>query len=299
MNIAIFGSCVSRDTCEFMPDANVVEYVARQSVTSLVSPHGDGDVDISGLGSPFQRRMVLSDLLGSGADRVISHKDDADVVLIDMVDERRGFWNFPDSSTMTNSLEIESCGAAEWASSQGAELIEFGTDKHFEAWKRGFEYLIAALHKADLWDRTIFLDIEWARVLSGSPYPSNEAFAKWGRRWRRAQRGVRNAVRTLDSGDGVSAALQRLHTVEPTEAEEFADRAVQANQKYMRYREFARAEIAMTVTRRSSNLRIDADHKWGPQPFHYRDSDYRSVVGSILNRLQRSSISGDEGKSHD
>ena len=221
-----------------------------------------------------------------------------DVVLIDMVDERRGFWNFPDSSTMTNSLEVESCGAAEWAASQGAELIEFGTDVHFEAWKRGFEYLIAALHEADLWDRTIFLDIEWARVFSGSPYPSSETFAKWGRRWRRTQRGVRNAVRKLDSGDGVSAALQRLHTVEPTEAEEFADRAVRANQRYLRYREFARDATAATVTRQSRELRINADHKWGPQPFHYRDSDYRSVVGSIMNTVRSRGTATDEETGH-
>ena len=40
MKIAIFGSCVSRDTAEFMPDAEVVAYVARHSVTSLETPHG-------------------------------------------------------------------------------------------------------------------------------------------------------------------------------------------------------------------------------------------------------------------
>ena len=31
-----------------------------------------------------------------------------DVVLLDLVDERRGFWKFPDGTTMTNSIEVES-----------------------------------------------------------------------------------------------------------------------------------------------------------------------------------------------
>ncbi|WP_248279090.1 DUF6270 domain-containing protein [Brevibacterium sp. 'Marine'] len=282
MNIAIFGSCVSRDTCEFIPGANVLEYVARQSVTSLISPHGDRDVDISGLESPFQTRMVESDLLGSGADRVISHNKEIDVVLIDLVDERRGFWLFPDSTTITNSLEIESCGAADWAVGQGAELIEFATERHFEAWKHGFELLVTKLRDAQMWDRTILLDIEWARVFSGSLYPANETIAKLGRRWRQAQRGIRNAERQLSSGHGVSSAWKQLWNLKPTDAEEFADRAVRANHEYVRYRDFARSMVAATVTRESWELRINGDHKWGPQPFHYRDGDYKSVVESIL-----------------
>lgn len=282
MNIAIFGSCVSRDTCEFIPGANVIEYVARQSVASLISPHGEGSVDISELDSLFQRRMVVSDLLGSGADRVVSHKDEVDVVLIDLVDERRGFWQFPDLSTMTNSLEIESCGAANRAVRQGAELIEFGTERHFEAWKNGFAYLVSRLRDAQMWERTILLDIEWARVFNGSSYPANETIAKWGRHWRQAQRGVRSAERAISNGYGVSKAWGRLWNVKPTDAEEFADRAVRANAEYVRYREFSRSQVASTVTRQSRHLRINGDHKWGPQPFHYRDSDYKSVVESIL-----------------
>lgn len=294
MNIAIFGSCVSRDTCEFMPGANVIEYVARQSVTSLITPHGGEDVDISGLESAFQRRMVESDLLGNGADRVTSHRGDLDLVLIDLVDERRGFWQFPDSSTMTNSLEIESCGAADRALGQGAKLIEFGTDEHFHAWKRGFEYLVGALRDAELWDRTILLDIEWARVFSGSTYPTSEIFAKWGRRWRRAQRGVRNAERQVSNGHGMSRAWEQLRNVRPTDAEEFADRAVRANHDYVRYREFSRSHVASSVARKSRDMRINADHKWGPQPFHYRDSDYRSIVGDIKDCFQLLSLGADK-----
>ena len=112
MKIAIFGSCVSRDTAEFMPEAEVVAYVARHSVTSLESPHGTAGIDLSDLTSAFQKRMVTSDLKGSGIERIVKNAGDLDVVLLDLVDERRGFWKFPDGTTMTNSIEVESCGAA-------------------------------------------------------------------------------------------------------------------------------------------------------------------------------------------
>src|SRR5699024_2309999 len=125
MKIAIFGSCVSRDTCEFLPDAEVVAYVARHSVTSLESPHGTSGVDLSELTSTFQKRMVTSDLRGNGVERIVKHARDLDLVLIDLVDERRGYWLFPNGTTMTNSLEIESCGAARDARRAGARLVEF------------------------------------------------------------------------------------------------------------------------------------------------------------------------------
>ena len=81
MKIAIFGSCVSRDTAEFMPEAEVVAYVARHSVTSLESPHGTNGIDLSDLTSAFQKRMVTSDLKGTGIERIVKNADDLDVVL--------------------------------------------------------------------------------------------------------------------------------------------------------------------------------------------------------------------------
>ena len=104
MKIAIFGSCVSRDTAEFIPDSDVVAYVARQSVASLDAPHGTQGIDLSELSSAFQKRMVTSDLKGNGVARIVKHADDLDLVLVDLVDERRGYWLFPDGTSMTNSL---------------------------------------------------------------------------------------------------------------------------------------------------------------------------------------------------
>ena len=75
MKVAIFGSCVSRDSVEFMPEAEVVAYVARHSVTSLEAPHGTAGVDLSELTSAFQERMVTNDLHGSGSRTDRSHRE--------------------------------------------------------------------------------------------------------------------------------------------------------------------------------------------------------------------------------
>lgn len=286
MNIAIFGSCVSRDTCEFIPDANVVAYVARHSVTSLETPHGSEGIDLSGLTSEFQKRMVTSDLKGAGVAYIVKHAESLDIVLIDLVDERRGYWLFPDGTTMTNSLEVESCGLARDARRAGAQLVELGTDEHFERWRLGFEGLADALEEAGLWDRTVFLDIEWAGALDGAQHPRYDRMANIGRRWRKLQRGTREAGRSLSRRRGLGESWTRLKTTKPTDAEEYADRAAMANSRYIRYRNEARSLTASSVVRSSSEVRIGRNHKWGPQPFHYRDADYSSIVDSILKYVE-------------
>ncbi|VEW14712.1 Uncharacterised protein [Brevibacterium casei] len=79
----------------------------------------------------------------------------------------------------------------------------------------------------------------------------------------------------------MTEAWRRFSDVKATEAEEFADRAVEANEKFVRYRETAHSLLGTGIVRSSSEVRISREHKWGPQPFHYRDEDYKSLVESI------------------
>ena len=111
--------------------------------------------------------MVTSDLNGTGIERIVKNAKDLDVVLLDLVDERRGFWKFPDGTTMTNSLEVESCGAAREARRRGARLIEFGTDEHFSYWSTRLHKAHQGAQGSGLWEKTILLDIEWAGAVDG------------------------------------------------------------------------------------------------------------------------------------
>ncbi|MEY8569700.1 DUF6270 domain-containing protein [Brevibacterium linens] len=287
MKIAIFGSCVSRDTAEVMEDAYVLEYVARQSMVSLTASRGSAMHDLEGLESPFQLKMVTGDLMGDGAARVMSARNDVDVILIDLVDERRGFWLFPDNTVMTNSIEAESCGAARSARGQGARLVCFGTDEHFEWWKHGFIALKTELECQSLWDRSVLLSIEWAASLEGAKHPHGTLLSGLGRAQRIARRTLKQARRSLSRGDGIGTVLKKMLNVPPTEAEEFAKRAADANHAYRRYYEFARRLTPFNIHRDSKLLRIAPDHKWGPEPFHYRNQDYESIATEIRQISER------------
>lgn len=279
MNIAIYGSCVSRDTCEFIAGSSVVTYVARQSVTSLIRPHQTSELNIATLDSPFQRRMVSSDLAGSGVDRILNGDEPIDVVLVDLIDERRGFWLFPNATTLTNSLEFEACGGQIYAKERGAKLIEFGSDEHFDHWKIGFQEFVKQMSEANLLDKCIHLDLEWARAVEGSPYPRDDLATHIGRRLRHIKRGFRGVRR-----NGMAEAKdvwRSFRTVQPTESEVFSDRGKVANERYFRYRKFANKLIPKKVTRNSFELRIALSHRWGPQPFHYRDKDYLGVAAAV------------------
>lgn len=285
MKIAIFGSCVSRDTCEFIPDSSVVVYVARQSVTALHHPHRQSDLDLSVLSSEFQKRMVASDLAGSGAQLIADRAEELDLVLIDLVDERRGYWLFPDGTTVTNSVEAEACGIRNLASRSGAHLVEFGTDEHYSHWIRGVNSLFATLEAAGLLDRTVFLDIEWAGALEGAKHPHPDILSRWGRRLRRVKRGARDATRSLTNGTSPRASWARLWNVKATEAEQFADRAEEANKLYARYRRVVHSLAPRAVCRASHELRIAKEHRWGPEPFHFRDQDYDSIVDDLIVQM--------------
>src|SRR5699024_1794852 len=102
----------------------------------------------------------------------------------------------------------------------------------------------------------------------------------------RLQRGARDAGRGFSASRGIGEARQSIRAVKPTEAEEYADCAIAANFDYIRYRRKARSLAASSVVKASRDVRIGRDHKWGPQPFHYRNADYESIVDSIREKVK-------------
>lgn len=295
MWVAIFGSCVSRDTCEFLPDAEVVEYVARQSVITALSPVGPDRFPPDQLASSFQARMFLGDQAADGVERIAGA--DADVVLIDLVDERRGVWRFPDGGFLTNSIEAHRTGVQEWAPREGARLIEFGTDEHFALWKRGFNAVLGRLQALGV--PLLLLDIAWAEAYDGSRLPRGIR-SELGRTFRRTQRGWQHFSQAVGRGDSLATAAHSFFSPPATPAEQLSIEAREGNAQFRRYRMAAREAFCASTNPRMSvqnrryvvhrvrdEVRTSADHRWGPAPFHYRHADYESIAAEIVTLVMR------------
>lgn len=283
--VSIFGSCVSRDTCELWTEAEVFSYTARQSMTSLISPRNLENIDTKCIESNFQRRMVEGDLLGNGISAISAQSHDVDLVLVDIIDERRGYWLWPNGATATNSVEVEYWGITTQYKREGARLIRFGTNEHYRHWRRGLEIFLQQLDELGLLERSVFLNIEWAMALDGSPHPKGDLMSTLGKGVRRIHRIGREARRAHELGSDTWTMMRRSLSVGPTESEKFVSRARAANARYEKYYKAIEECNVRTVLRRSSEVRIAPTHKWGPQPFHYRDEDYRSFIASIKQLL--------------
>lgn len=88
----IYGSCVSRDTFEFLkPHGYELKgYIARQSLLSAFSPMKREALPPMEVRSAFQRRMLEGDWTGSLVTTMEKEADAIDVVLWDLCDERLG-----------------------------------------------------------------------------------------------------------------------------------------------------------------------------------------------------------------
>lgn len=278
--IDIWGSCVSRDTLAYMPDIAVGTYVARQSAIVSLSPACDIDVPSDRLGSDFQKRMLEGDRAADVVARL--SEPGAALLLLDLVDERRGVWRFPSGAFLTNSVEAYHAGVEVWGPAAGARRIEFGTDEHFELWKRGFTKI--AEHLAELDATVILLDIAWAEVSDGQSLPRGIRSVA-GSLGRRVKRGTRQMSRSVVRGDSLDTAVRGLISPGSTRAEEIAELSRRENQRYRRYATFAEGWVTTTIRRTSADVRMNPKHRWGVGPYHYRDSDYESISGDVRSSM--------------
>lgn len=278
--IDLWGSCVSRDTLEYMDDISVGTYVARQSAIVSLAPAGDLDVGSERLTSDFQRRMLEGDRSADVVARL--SEPGAALVLVDLVDERRGVWEFPSGSFLTNSVEAYQAGIDVWGPAAGARLIEFGTDEHFLLWKRGFAHVASSL--STMGAPLLLLDIAWAEVTDGQSLPRGIRSLA-GTVSRRTKRGARLMSRSVARGEGLGVAFMELVCPGQTRAEEIAEVARRENQRYRRYVGYAQEFVAGTISRSAAEVRMNPEHRWGLGPYHYRDSDYLSIAASMREFL--------------
>lgn len=171
MRLAVYGSCVSRDTVELLDPERfaLVRYVARQSVISAFAPHAE--LDVSGLDSPFQARMLAGDAAGDVVERLA--EVDPEMILWDLADERLGVLRSPEGAVVTRSIELLRSGHEEELR-ETWELVEFGTDEHFALWCAGVDAFLAAMREAGLLERLVLVQVPWAtRSTTRAKVPSN------------------------------------------------------------------------------------------------------------------------------
>ncbi|ADU47662.1 hypothetical protein Intca_1143 [Intrasporangium calvum DSM 43043] len=164
----IHGSCVSRDTFEFLPASyRLVNYVARQSAISVGNSAPGISDRLPRLSSPFQDRMIRGDIRGDLLERIRALAEEVDLVLVDLVDERGGVVAIGDGYA-TRLAEFWSNGGKELA--KGAEHIAFGTQRHFSLWAGAFDRIVSELESLGLLAKVLVLSTPWAEKLEdGSP----------------------------------------------------------------------------------------------------------------------------------
>lgn len=164
VRVAIVGSCVSRDTFEFLDQRRfeLVKYVARQSLISSYSrPAAITDTDLTRLRSDFQRRTVRADHSSSLAHDLLSLGDSVDLVLWDLTDERFGVWDLGAGQFVTRSVELIASGLDE-SIAQRARLVPFGSRRHLSLWAHAVPRFASTLRQTSLSRPPLLLAPPWA-----------------------------------------------------------------------------------------------------------------------------------------
>ena len=162
--VLIFGSCVSRDTFEFLPDSfRLLSYVARQSAISAGAPAAGVAGRLKQLPSAFQNRVVSGDVKGDLDEVLTRLAPEIDVMLVDLIDERGGVIGVG-SGFVTKLAELWTAGGA--AATAGGRRIPFASDEHFALWSAAMERIAGRLRSLGLLERTIVLRTPWASTMS-------------------------------------------------------------------------------------------------------------------------------------
>ena len=279
--VGIFGSCVSRDTCEYWAECDPRVYVARQSSISRLNPMRDHAPASTALESEFQRKSYRGDTRADAVKRL--KEDDLNLILIDLVDERRGVWADQEGRFLTNSIEAFKLGVDAIARQKNYRFIEFGSDEHFDLWKRGFALNMADLKAVDA--PTVLMDVAWADTFDDERWSSHNR-RKAGRLARTFKRNWSNARTGMVSGRAIWSVTNDLFDSTLPDVDARHQRVAEANDSFARYFEFASTFTDSVIRRGAEDVRSARDHKWGVAPYHYDAQTYESLVDE-LRRIAR------------
>lgn len=169
----IWGSCVSRDTFEFLPEEyELLGYVARQSWISVGNVAGQ--VEIGEMASDFQQRMTAGDAAGDALDRIEAKADQIDLLLLDLCDERLGILVLEGGAVVTRSVEKIGNGA-QTALDEDGRALALGDPAHVERWRAAATAIRDRLAARGLLAKTLVLAPEWA-LFDDEANPSPTSF---------------------------------------------------------------------------------------------------------------------------
>ena len=167
--VVIIGSCVTRDAFDLANDKRwaLDAYFARSGLASAMAEKEFQGVDLTGIESLFQRRMVEQDL-AKGLPRHLA-EDTSDLVIYDPIDERFDLAVHPESGAVcTLSAEISRASYV-----PVGRIIRSGTDEFYELWEQGWERLMAALDARGRRGHLRVNAARWAtRLDDGSAFPA-------------------------------------------------------------------------------------------------------------------------------
>jgi hypothetical protein len=162
--VLIYGSCVSRDAFgdQYAADLQfeLVDYLAR---SSLATAFGRGDVkniNFDAIVSPFQRRMVRSDVL-HGLVATISTTA-YDILLLDLIDERFSVFVDEYGALCTVTGELLSSGFD--PNGRPGKMVSPFTDAAFELWERGWNALVLTLASTDSLEKLLINEVYWSKA---------------------------------------------------------------------------------------------------------------------------------------
>ena len=162
-NLTIYGSCVSRDifNLEESQSFKLTDYFARSSMASLCSSSYENEEALDRIPSAFRRRMVAYDF----SKQILTQSEafeNADIILIDLIDERFDLVALPSGQIITNSSELSESGLLTDSSVNGFRLIKPGSPERRELWIQGMHKFLAVLEQHKKLDCLVVNKGYWA-----------------------------------------------------------------------------------------------------------------------------------------
>lgn len=163
MKLFIYGSCVSRDifNLEESRGFNLCTYFARSSMAALCSGAYHNDKVLENISSDFRRRMVANDFSKGLLSAEESIKE-ADVILVDLIDERFDILVLETGELITHSNELVESGLLKEIEGSAFRRIPQGTLERRDLWLKGMRCFIDLLRKFNKLDQLVVNRVFWA-----------------------------------------------------------------------------------------------------------------------------------------